>query len=157
MKFFVMLLIITNIYYSVSVLTIRQRTLLEKCHELQKEGGLEIDCARILKKNNNKMELSELDEIEEEVDENISRLLQLKEKIKKFRRNHLRGISPFDNLNRVDLNFETNENHNELDHVIQSVMKEEINNNLKGGKEKTTDEIEKQINLLNNFKINNTF
>lgn len=154
---FLILLIITNVYYSVSVLNIRQRTLLEKCHELQKDGGLEIDCAKIIKKSNNKMELIELDEIEEEVDENISRMLQLKEKIKKFRRNYLRGISPFDNLNRVDLNFEPNENYNGLDHVIQSVMKGETRNNMKGSNEKTTDEIDKQINLLNNFKINNAF
>ena len=87
MKFFVLILILSKIYFGMSLLNIHQRTLLERCHDLQKEGGIELECSKLLKKgNNDKNDQNYLDEIEEEVDENISHMLQLKEKNKKIQK-----------------------------------------------------------------------
>ena len=36
-----------------TLLNIHQRTLLERCHDLQKDGGIELDCSKLLKKGNN--------------------------------------------------------------------------------------------------------
>ena len=144
MKFFVMLLILSKIYFGLALLNIHQRTLLERCHDLQKEGGIELDCSRLLKKgNNDKNDQSDLDEIEEEVDENISHMLQLKEKIKKYRKKHLRGFNDSNQPIRNDVN--TN-----IDPILQSV----ISSNRNEAKSNKTDDIDKQIEILNNFKIN---
>ena len=144
MKFFVLILILSKIYFGMSLLNIHQRTLLERCHDLQKEGGIELECSKLLKKgNNDKNDQNYLDEIEEEVDENISHMLQLKEKIKKFRKKHLRGLS--DTIQPI-----TNEINTTIDPILQSV----ISHNKVAEKENKVDEIDKQIEILNQFKIN---
>lgn len=144
MKFFVLILILSKIYFGMSLLNIHQRTLLERCHDLQKEGGIELECSKLLKKgNNDKNDQNYLDEIEEEVDENISHMLQLKEKIKKFRKKHLRGLS--DTIQPI-----TNEINTTIDPILQSV----ISHNKVAEKVNKVDEIDKQIEILNQFKIN---
>lgn len=144
MKFFVLILILSKIYFGLSLLNIHQRTLLERCHDLQKEGGIELECSKLLKKgNNDKNDQNYLDEIEEEVEENISHMLQLKEKIKKFRKKHLRGFS--DTIQPI-----TNEINTNIDPILQSV----ISHNKVAEKENKVDEIDKQIEILNQFKIN---
>ena len=144
MKFFVLILILSKIYFGMSLLNIHQRTLLERCHDLQKEGGIELECSKLLKKgNNDKNDQNYLDEIEEEVDENISHMLQLKEKIKKFRKKHLRSFS--DTTQPI-----TNEINTTIDPILQSV----ISHNKVAEKVNKVDEIDKQIEILNQFKIN---
>lgn len=144
MKFFVLILILSKIYFGMSLLNIHQRTLLERCHDLQKEGGIELECSKLLKKgNNDKNDQNYLDEIEEEVDENISHMLQLKEKIKKFRKKHLRSFS--DTTQPI-----TNEINTTIDPILQSV----ISHNKVAEKGNKVDEIDKQIEILNQFKIN---
>lgn len=143
MKFFVLILILSKIYFGMSLLNIHQRTLLERCHDLQKEGGIELECSKLLKKgNNDKNDQNYLDEIEEEVDENISHMLQLKEKIKKFRKKHLRSFS--DTTQPI-----TNEINTTIDPILQSV----ISHNKVAEKGNKVDEIDKQIEILNQFKI----
>ena len=144
MKFFIMILILSKIYFGMTLLNIHQRTLLERCHDLQKDGGIEVDCSKLLKKgNNDKNDQNDLDEIEEEVDENISHMLQLKEKIKKFRKKHLRGT--IDTIQPIKNEMNTN-----IDPILQSV----ISSNKIAEKMNKIDEIDKQIEVLNQFKIN---